>query len=312
MRISFNQASSDRVSTLNGYGYAASKCKESLTLLGHEVNWRDPLADIEINFVQPEHWFWTGVDYRIGYTPWESTELPDGWVKAMNEVDEVWTPSPIVAQWYEDAGVKRPIKVYEHGVEPIWTPRRREVKGRFKILHHGAEALRKGGSDVMAAFQNTLWHDEATLMMKMDLKSFNVINSEHVEIYKDKVPLNDLVDLYHKADMFCYPSYGEGFGLTPLQAMATGMPVLITSGWAPYEHLLPESSIIKSELVDSPWPEIHPGKMFRPIRKDLEDKMWWHYAYREKASEEAFVLASKVHEEYNWTRLTRGAFAHLT
>lgn len=40
------------------------------------------------------------------------------------------------------------------------------------------------------------------------------------------VPDHELPDLYAGAEMFCYPSTYEGFGLPPLEAMACGCPVL--------------------------------------------------------------------------------------
>lgn len=311
MRISFNQTSSDNVKDSNGYGYAAKMCKESLVSLGHEVGWRDSTADVEINFIQPDHWHWTG-PYRIGYLPWESTGLHEGWLEKLNSVDEVWTPSPKIAEWFVDAGVKKDVKVYEHGVEALWTPHKRPTEGRFRILHHGAEALRKGGNETIRAFQNSLWEEDATLVLKMILDRFNVHDTKHIQILKKKVDIEELVEIYHGCHAFFYPSWGEGFGLTPLQAMATGMPTVVTQGWAPYERLLPESSLIKSELVDSPWQAHHPGKMFRPDQDDLEDKMRWFYENRESESKRAFEAAQKVHDEYNWIKLTENAFKHLS
>jgi len=311
MRISFNQTSSDKVATHNGYGYAAQMCKQSLVDLGHEVSWRDETADVEINFIQPDHWYWSGVDYRIGYVPWESTELFTGWVDKMNEVDEVWTPSPVIAQWYVDAGVTKPVKIYEHGVEALWTPIQRSTDDRFRVLHHGAEALRKGGNETIRAFMDTLWEEPATLVLKMMLKQFQVHDTEKIEIKKTKVSIDELVALYHSCHMFCYPSWGEGFGLTPLQAMATGMPVLVTDGWAPYERFLDDNNIIKSELVESPWQGHHPGKMFKPDEDDLRDKLRWHFDNRELSLKTAWEKVERIQYEYDWKRLTEQAFAHL-
>lgn len=311
MRVSFNQADSPRVKDTNGYGYAAKLCKDSLRELGHEVTWRDPNADIEMNFIQPDHWYWTG-PYRIGYVPWESTEFLPGWVKKMNnECDELWTPSPVIAQWMVDAGVKKNVHVYQHGVESIWTPVRREPTEQLRLLHHGAEALRKGGRESVEAFLRVLGGTGSTLTMKMLLERFSVPDFLPVKVNSGKIPLDELVGLYHKSDLFIYPSWGEGFGLTPLQAMATGMPVLITQGWAPYEYLLPDSMLVKSTMVDSPWPQIHPGKMFQPDLNDLCDKLAHLYENRALYTSFSYDLAPVVRKDYDWLTLTEEAFSHL-
>ena len=41
-----------------------------------------------------------------------------------------------------------------------------------------------------------------------------------------QIPDEDLVAVYAAAELFLFPSLAEGFGLTPLEAMACGTPVL--------------------------------------------------------------------------------------
>lgn len=313
MRISFNQTTSANVADTNGYGYAARMCKESLRTLGHEVNWRDDTADVEINFIQPEKWHWSGVDYRIGYLPWESTKLHEGWVDQINnECDEIWTPSPVIAQWMVEDGVKLEPKVYEHGVDACWTPVKRSSEGDFRILHHGADALRKNSQDTINALFEVFSSDEAVelwLKAQLDFNSFH--DNARIKIRNGKIPLDDLIALYHESHLLAYPSWGEGFGLAPLQAMATGMPVLVTRGWAPYQDFIPEYSLIDSTLEDSPWPPYHPGKMFKPDYDDFKDKLRWHYENRERALSDAEGIIDALVDKYNWLDLTEKAFAHL-
>ena len=39
----------------------------------------------------------------------------------------------------------------------------------------------------------------------------------------------DIVGLYNLAELFCFPSFAEGFGLPPLEAMACGVPCVISN-----------------------------------------------------------------------------------
>ena len=46
------------------------------------------------------------------------------------------------------------------------------------------------------------------------------------------VPGQDLAPLYAGAEVFCYPSEREGYGLPILEAMAQGTPVVTSVGTA--------------------------------------------------------------------------------
>jgi len=63
----------------NGYGYAGSNIATSLKELGHDVPYSYPKAPVQLNFAQPEHFKMHRGQYQIGYTPWESTKIPDKW-----------------------------------------------------------------------------------------------------------------------------------------------------------------------------------------------------------------------------------------
>ncbi len=48
-------------------------------------------------------------------------------------------------------------------------------------------------------------------------------------IFTGHVPENDLYLIYAIATIFCFPSYAEGFGLPPLEAMQCGVPVVVSN-----------------------------------------------------------------------------------
>jgi glycosyltransferase involved in cell wall biosynthesis len=311
MKISYGTRIGN-INDTNGYGYATVNMLRSLARLGYEVNTNDPTADVEIWFDQPHRWDFSSGPYRIGYHPWESTKMDPEWVEDMNQCDEIWTPSPIIADWYKRyTGIKPPVYVYEHGVDPIWRPEDRTVDGTFKFLHSGAESLRKGGSETMAALRSAFpKNEDVSLTMKVISDGWNLPSFGRVNVIYRTLSLQDLIQLYHDHHVYVYPSWGEGFGLTPLQAMATGMPTITVPAWAPYATFLDPNLCVDSELVDSPW-SLHPGKMLRPDFDSLVDAMRYSYHNYDEVVKRSQDIVPSLLNRYNWDNLTQTAFENL-
>lgn len=324
MKISFGlpeNMTQDSVWERNGYGYATRMLMNSLTRLGYD--WRENYedADVEFWFDQPRWWRPSPDKYTIGYHPWESTLLPPGWADIMNQCDEIWTPSPVIAEWYHQyAGITRPVYVFEHGVSSVWSPVRRKVEDKTKFLHIGGEALRKGMKETLNAFrQQFVSEADVELNLKMTSEGWRVSGWHKVNILPDSLSLEDLVRVYHDNHVYVYPSWGEGFGLTPLQAMATGMPTITLSSWAPYANFLDPNLIVDSTLSFPPedhinfnmWTKIHPGKMWRPDPQDLERAMRYAYDNYDECVTFAMDQTEKIKKHYDWDRLTEEAFENL-
>lgn len=309
----------------NGYGYAGRNIVNSLNNLGHFVPFQDPKSPVQLNFSQPDLFKLHRNQYQIGYTPWESTVIPERWMKNIFLCDEFWTTSEWCANIFENHGVKN-IKVFEHGIDSIWTSKKRLAKNGIKFLHIGEPAPRKGGQLAVDAFINLFGNKEGySLTIKaynqnttrvynnyLDKNILGLPNQLYNNIYINTDVLNDeeLLKLYHDHDVLIYPSYGEGFGFIPLQALATGMPVICTEAWAPYKKFLGPLKL-DSELVDSPWQFQHEGKVYEPEYKHLLEVMR-DVAFNFKAySNYYFAQSTKIHHDYNWDRLTKNAFDHI-
>jgi glycosyltransferase involved in cell wall biosynthesis len=311
------------LNTSVGYGEAGYNICKSLVELGHKVPFDSPDAPVQMSFVQPEYYGFYDHQYKIGYTPWESTALPEFWLEHMEQCDEIWTTSPWVAKVYRDNGVTKPLYVYEHGVDKVWTPRARHRRNKLRFLHVGEPAPRKAAQLVLDVFREAFGDsDDVELTIKAhntnttrvrdrmgsiictpdQLKNVNVITKEYSR--------EEMVSLYQGHHVLVYPSWGEGFGFIPAQALATGMPTICTSSWAPYADWLGDLKV-DSRLVDSPWEWTHTGQVYEPNADDLYKKMMLAYEDFENQSDKFFSQAEAFRTRYDWVNLTEKAFEHI-
>lgn len=223
MRISFNSAVPVDYREV-GYGNASHWIYHSLLSIGHQVTLDNPLAPVQVCFMQP-HLFrskgYSNKTYNILYMPWESTEFRTGWVDILNgdNVDEVWTTSDWCAKWFVEAGVKKITKVFPHGIESDWKPKLRKRAGPVKYLIVDAEANRKGWQESFDAFRE-VFHDDpskATLTIKTrqrcmarwkdDLGRFrNPADLPNVDVTVEKYSGEEMVQLFHDHDVLLYAS----------------------------------------------------------------------------------------------------------
>lgn len=330
IRISYNTISLNRDKVSNGYGYAGSNIVSSLRALGHEVDIDNPDSHIQFYFCQPDYIKSLNPDrHNIIYTPWESSHVKRGWVFLFNQADEIWTTSQKCAEWYRDAGVVKPIYVYQHGIEPAWKKLKRVNVAPIKFLHIGEPAPRKGGQMVLDAFRTAFSSSrDVHLTIKAYTHNTTRVYQEggfpsrprsilglpsdfpNISVSSGDVSFTELVAIYQNHDVLVYPSWGEGFGFIPIQGLATGMPTICTGEWAPYRQFLGPLELDSRE-VDSPWPLVHPGSMFEPSYDHLVSLMRQAVADFDSISDFYYAQADAVHDAYDWLNLTREAFAHL-
>lgn len=90
-------------------------------------------------------------------------------------------------------------------------------KPMFSTLEPHPDPAFKDRRDVCLLMKTTRWQDGG------DERTFSVDNVCYDE---RRLSRDDLAGLYDGAHAFVFPSYGEGWGLTALEALATGLPVV--------------------------------------------------------------------------------------
>lgn len=102
------------------------------------------------------------------------------------------------------------------------------------------------------------------------------------------VPDNELAAIYAMAKAFCFPSFAEGFGLPPLEAMASGVPVIVSNTTA-----MPEVCNSAALFMDPS----DPKSIAEKINSLLTNKNLYN-----KKSEEGLEWS----RQYTWKRTAEG------
>lgn len=249
---------------------------------------------------------------RLAITMFESTALPAGWAPALERCAAVVVPSPWLVEVFRAAGVTRPIHVVPLGVSPAYRFVPRPAARRpFRFLMIGGGGLRKGWDVAVRAFDAAFGEDPAYRLV-IKLRAGRRLNARilhpQVEILAADLDEAGMRDLYGSVDAFVSPSRGEGFGLPPREAAATGLPVIATA-WGGTADQIDEWGIPLASSLTVAWPHHrdHPrcGQWAEPDVEHLAALMR-HVAEAASREAEARQRSLRVTNRYSWDRFAAG------
>lgn len=111
-----------------------------------------------------------------------------------------------------------------------------KIEGDF-ILYVGTLEPRKNIEGLIRAYHQCKAKDDFLLVLaggkgwkyKHIFRLVEELKLENRVVFTWYVPDSDLPVLYNQASLFVYPSFYEGFGIPPLEAMACGLPVIVSN-----------------------------------------------------------------------------------
>ena len=131
--------------------------------------------------------------------------------------------------------------------------RRRLGLPQSYVLTVGAHDPRRNVKTLLAAYGKlkSMGHAEQKLVVvgpktahfQEVLEKTRSLGLEEDVLYPDYVPNEELHTYYGLADLYVYPSSEEGFGLTPLEAMACGCPV-VTSKTSSLPEVVGDAAVL--------------------------------------------------------------------
>lgn len=283
--------------TDSGYSYAAVELIKAWQKLQVPVWANDPDSDVIFNMGQPHFYERVEGKLNIGYTAWESTGISKSWVQSMNRMDEIWAPCQANIDWYKAAGVDVPMRVLAHGINREHWPRlKRTTTDTMRFLHVGGEAPRKGAQILHDAFKDIFREDDDVLLtLKTGRKGLGWnASGKNVVVDTGYVSQEALRQMYLDHDAMVYPTNGEGFGLVPFQAMATGMPTAVTNWSGPADFVGEFGYPIDVHYMATPTYAPHIGQWAQPKYEDVCKWLVQFYDRRSTYAQNAYLFSAGV------------------
>ena len=306
---------------LTGYSISGKAIFDSIEKAGVNINYTNLSAPISISYSNPELHIMFSTPYNVLYSCHETTKLSDKWTNCLDKGDEIWASSTWVAESFRKT-VSKPVYVMPLGISDKWKPKKREITEKYIFLHNGEPSVRKGGQIAVDAFIKEFGDNQNVILIikaysggstiRVDDGAGNMVSPERVYpnilMIENDLTQEEYLSLLYKANCLVYPSWGEGFGMIPLEALATGIPVISTWEWAEYKNDIKYK--IDSDLVDAQdnindpqLKKIYFGEKYLPKIESVRYNMRKAYENHLVDIEEAFSRSFKIHNDWNWRNI---------
>lgn len=191
-------------------------------------------------------------------------------------------------------------------------PIKKTKHDKIRILAVLSLFYHKGGPQILEAFSRLeKKYKNIELWIKADVpnelkKKYNSPNIKYMDYWGNIIPREDLIkSIYSKCDIFVYPTFGDSFGYSLIDALVTKLPVVTTSIFAIPEIIknnkngfiikIPGYNLENGFFQVYPYQKITKSdnkKIVNGIVNNLE-KLIKNKKLRRKMSKESFILVSK-------------------
>ena len=213
------------------------------------------------SFVPPPQGHWVIIQ------PWEFGSVPRRWVLPMATlVDEVWAYSNFVRDSYIAGGVPAervhvvPLGVDQQRFHPEVKRFPLKTSKPFRFLFVGGTIHRKGIDVLLRAYSETFTAEDPVCLVIKDIGGTSFYRGQtvrqqiallradpqkaEIEYIEEELGDDDLPALYTACHCLVQPYRGEGFCLPIAEAMACGVPVIVTGHGAALDYCSAENAFL--------------------------------------------------------------------
>ena len=300
-------------------------------------NCNDPIVNIAITYGNKMKMLQPCPGIRIGYTVWESTRLPDDWLGPLQIPHQLWTPSSFCKEVMVTHGFDSDkIKVVPEGIDPqifhpdvTPLPGSEKIKG-FKFLNVGKYEERKCTPYMIHAFDEEFKNEKDVVLIlschnpfekgfdiRKKLESLELKCPEKIILINPVKEHHSVAQLYASCDAFLFPSRAEGWGLPIIEALACGLPTIVTNYSGQTEYLTEEMAY----LLDYDYEDIkipffiskdgYYGQWARPDMKQFRYYLRYIYENQDEARQKGLHAAKLVHDNWTWEHAARIAVREI-
>jgi len=259
-------------------------------------------------------------------------------------MNEIWVPSIYLKKLMKQSNIFPPVHVMPLGVD---VDRYKPNCGSlifgsnlrsFRFLCNSKYSYRKGFDILIKAFMEEFSNDDDVSLLLVTrplgtslggiqsiVDDFNAIKSSvkksednlpHVALYTKSIPEKDMPKVYNSCHAYVLISRGEGFSLTPIEAAATGLPVIASNIMSHTDFLKEDNAfLVEPEGYIKAQINGHLSNMAKMCRfyedqlfpdfgeesiKQTQEYMRFVYNNYSKAKEKASKLRNYIVNNFTW------------